>query len=311
MHQHPHQRGRSRDLSRERRSEYSSDRHSHQSDRRASGGVYYRCSGNAYHRSGGDVYHKSGGSVHLGHEEKDGDGERLSKRSRYETERERSPRRRRDDEHDVKKFRHYDEKSCARSKDYRNYGNLETTADPPAQGRFKGESDWSHQRSSSERTTLCSTRERSRDRGVHNRSRTSDDNASSQWKYQRRRKYRDGSPGPSQKMRLPVGGATSSSSSQGLEVVPYTSSKANSCDDGKAVAVPPVVGTSLVPSLPLNYYFCDSDRVSRYMYNQEYITLLDIIYVCCRYMHCISAVLCLSLLSLFYYNVCMHDSLKE
>ena len=71
---------------------------------------------------------------------------------------------------------------------------------------------------------------------------------------------------------LPVGGATSSSSTLSCEVVPYTSSEASCSSDrsgnvgSQKVAVSVVVMSiqdcNLVPSLPEKYYRCDGDGVS-------------------------------------------------
>lgn len=240
-------------------------------------------------RAGGT--HHSGGYSHrfqhgpVSHDRSvNTDGSRDRKRSRHDTftNRNNGP--------DTKKFRHSRESSHGHPGDNRCHGNHHRTCSYPKDDHCHGNYHKTSTYLSQERD-YCSSRHASdslhyRKRGDHERSPQYLPQEFPRMKSGHEPSHQHGSKIPSHRSRskwnrddapykiesrLPVGGATSSSSTFGCEVVPYTSSEA-SCSSGcsgnngsQKVAVSVVMsiqGCNLVPSLPEMYYRCDDDGVS-------------------------------------------------
>lgn len=232
-------------------------------------------------RESGDVHHSiehsdgyDHGSSSRGHLVDSGE----RKRSRRDAD----PRRgSKDNELVIKKFRRGDQSSHRRLKDNGYHGNYHGTTHPPLR-RNRDEraphdehssgtpQDWRHHRKHRESTSQVFSRESSRVRDGHKRSRTYEDRTHSDWSQSKRKCYSDG-PHRSES-QLPVGGATPSSSNQSYEVVPYTSSEANSrgshsaggeAQKGDTFDVPSILVANLVPSLPEKFYGHNGDGVSK------------------------------------------------
>lgn len=158
-------------------------------------------------------------------------------------------------------------------KDNQCHGNYHKTRTYPSHKRdyrsSHDASDWSHPRKCDDREQSLRhlPQELMRVKSGHKRSHTHGGKMPSNWSQSKRNHHDD----DTLESRLPMGGATSSSSNRSCEVVPYTSSEA-SCSSGcpgnnvlrkGAVSeVMSILGSNLVPSLPEKYYRCNGDGVS-------------------------------------------------